>query len=153
MEHRWYPRQEIDTPVMVYQKEIGMIKAAVKNISADGMLVDMGRFAMAKGSVVALAGATVSRFQSRMLHLRALIIHSNDNLAGLMFVGDRRNVAALRKNLEKWSGEENLPRGEMNAMFENSGLRRAVAYVPITSANSHGFSSFALTIRSLRRQA
>jgi hypothetical protein len=129
MEHRWYPRLDIDAPLMVYQKEIGMIKAAVKNISADGMLVDMGRFAMAKGTVVALAGATMSRFQVQLQQLRALIIHSNDSLAGLMFVAGRHSLAALRNNFEKYSGEESdSPRGEMNALFETGDLRRMVAY-------------------------
>ena len=129
MEHRWHPREEIDSPVMVYQKKIGMIKAVVRNISVDGMLVDLGRFAMAKGTVVALAGATVSGLQGQLLQLRALIIHSNDSLAGLMFVGGRHSLAALRNNLQKYSGEESYsPSGEMNVMFETGDFRRVVAY-------------------------
>jgi hypothetical protein len=129
MEHRWHPRDEIDSPVMVYQKEVGLIKATVRNISADGMLVDMGRFAMAKGTMVALAGAAISRFQGPLLQLRALIIHGNDGLAGLMFVGGRHNVAALRNDLEKYSGQEPyFPREEINATLESGDFRLAAAY-------------------------
>jgi len=70
------------------------------NFSADGMLVNMVRFAMTRGAAVALAGATFHRLQSEMFRLRALIILSNDNLAGLMFIGDRHNVAVLCKDLQ-----------------------------------------------------
>ena len=71
----------------------------------------------------------MSGLQGQLLQLRALIIHSNDSLAGLMFVGGRHSLAALRNNLQKYSGEESYsPSGEMNVMFETGDFRRVVAY-------------------------
>ena len=129
MEHRWNPRMEINSPVMVYQECIGIIKASVINFSADGMLVDMGPFAVTKGAAVALAGATFRRLQSELFRLRALIIHRNDNLAGLMFIGDRRNVADLWKDLQNNAYEEAyLPMDQMNSTRDTANFRRAVAY-------------------------
>ena len=100
MEHRWYPRQEIELPVMVYQEQIGMIRAAVKNIGTNGVLVDMGRYVLSKGVIVKLVDATMKSLQSKMSRLRALIVHADEGVAGLMFIGDRRDVAALWKGLE-----------------------------------------------------
>jgi len=129
MEHRWNPRKEINSPVMIYQERTGIIKATVINFSADGMLVDMGRFALTKGAAVALAGATFRRLQSEMFRLRALIIHSNDNLAGLMFIGDRHNVSALWRDLENNNYDEAyFPTGQMNGTHDTAILPRAVAY-------------------------
>lgn len=101
MERRWHPRKEIDSRVMVYREGLGNFMAAVKNISADGMLVDTGRYALAKGVIVELADAALNGLQSSLLRLRALIVHADDRAAGLMFVGDGRTLAALLRNLEE----------------------------------------------------
>lgn len=108
MEHRWNPRKEINSRVMVYQPQIGIIKAAVKNISAEGMLVDTGQYALTKGVIVELADAALNRLQSKMLRLKALIVHTDDSAAGLMVIGDRRNVAVLWKNIEDQHAAETM---------------------------------------------
>jgi hypothetical protein len=129
MEHRWYPRLAIDSPVMVYQEQIGLVKAAVKNISADGVLVDMGRYALSKGAIIELVVATVERLQSRMLRLRALIVHADEGVAGLMFIGDRRHVSALWKNLKDRDAEEAfLTTDESRGAYETGEADRTVVY-------------------------
>jgi hypothetical protein len=95
MEHRWNPRKEIDSPVMIYQEQTGNIKASVKNISANGMLVDMGQLMLTKGAIVELAGATMRSIESKMVCLKALIVHANEGLAGLMLIENREISAAL----------------------------------------------------------
>ncbi|MEJ2573620.1 MAG: hypothetical protein P8164_08565 [Gammaproteobacteria bacterium] len=101
MEHRWNPRKEMDSRVTVYRHGLGDFMAAVKNISAEGMLVDTGQYALPKGVMVELAAAALDGLQSSLLRLRALTVHADDDgAAGLMFIGDKRNIAALFKNLE-----------------------------------------------------
>jgi len=66
MEHRRNPRKEINSPIMVYQTRIGIIKASVKNIGSDGIPVEMDRFGLAEGAVVEPAEATLRSIESMM---------------------------------------------------------------------------------------
>lgn len=129
MEHRWNPRKEINSPVMVYQEQIGIIKASVKNVSADGMLVETGGFGLTKGAVVELAGATLRSIESKMLRLKALIIHADDGVAGLMFIANREKIADLWGNFEHNRAEESsLPISGMDGAIGNGDLDRAAEY-------------------------
>jgi hypothetical protein len=129
MEHRWHPRKEINSPVMVYQQRIGIVRAAVRNLSEHGMLVDMGRLALTKGAVVAVASTPFHRFRGEMFRLRALIAHADAGVAGLMFIGGGHPVAGLRKDLEDNDGGAiYLPTGRMNGTFDSDGPIPVAAY-------------------------
>lgn len=129
MEHRWNPRKEITSPVMVYQERIGLIRAEVKNISANGMLVNLGQSALSKGAVVELVGATLRRFQSKVLRLRALIVHTDEGLAGLMFLDAKETIAALWKALEDNYCNETYPSADgMTDDMKIGNSANAVAY-------------------------
>lgn len=84
MEHRFSPRTEINSSVLVFQETIGCLKALVKNVSMHGMLVDTGRSTLPMGIVVELAGPVSWKFESKTGLPKALIIHSKDGKAGLM---------------------------------------------------------------------
>jgi hypothetical protein len=91
VEHRFSPRKEINSSVLVFQKAIGCIKALVKNVSAHGMLVDTGRSTLPQGVVVELAGPASWKWESKLGLPKALIIHSKDGKAGLMLTTSRKN--------------------------------------------------------------
>ena len=84
MEKRFTPRQEINSSVLVFQNNIGCINAVVKNVSPQGMLLDTGEFTLPQGTVVELAGPASQLLESRMGLPKALIVHSNSGMAGLM---------------------------------------------------------------------
>ncbi len=101
MEHRFSPRREINSSVIVYQKQTGFIKAAVKNVSAYGMLVDTGRSILPKGAVVELAGPAAWKLESKTGLPKALIIHANDGQMGLMLIANREKVADPSGDFER----------------------------------------------------
>ena len=109
MEHRFSPRKEINSPVMIYQNQIGFIGASAKNISASGMLVDTGRFSLPKGAVVELAGAAAWELESKLGLPKALIVHVNDGKMGLMLIENRGKVAALWGNSQSDRAEQAYP--------------------------------------------
>ena len=84
MEHRFSTRNEVNLSVLIFHKLHGCIKALVKNASRDGMLVEMERSVLPKGSVVELAGPASWGLQSKTGLPKALVIHSKDGKAGLM---------------------------------------------------------------------
>lgn len=84
MEHRFSPRKEINSTILVFQNTLGCIKALVKNISTHGMLVDTGRSTLPKGVVVELAGPASWKLESKSGLPKALIVHSKEGKAGLM---------------------------------------------------------------------
>jgi len=93
MEHRLSPRKEINSYIIVFQKQNGFIKGLVKNISRHGMLVDTGRSTLPNGAVVELAGPASWKLESKMGLPKALIIHSKDGEAGLMLTTNRGKIA------------------------------------------------------------
>jgi hypothetical protein len=95
MERRWNARKEFNSTVMVYQERAGIIRVSVKNVSADGMLMETGRSVLSKGALVELTGETLRKHGNKMTRLKGLIVHAKDGLAGLMFVGDTTGVIAL----------------------------------------------------------
>ena len=95
MEHRWNSRKEIHSTVTVYPGHFGAIKAVVKNISGNGMLLETDQFYLAKGGVVELAYAASPRVESETVRLKALTIHASGGLAGLMFIENAGDFAAL----------------------------------------------------------
>ena len=109
MEHRFSPRKDMDSPVMIYQNQIGFISAAVKNVSTNGMLVDTGRYALTKGTVVELAGAASWRLESKMGLPKALVVHSNDGQTGLMLILNREKVDELWTNLHSEQADPARP--------------------------------------------
>jgi hypothetical protein len=106
MEHRFSPRKEINSSVIVYQEQIGFIKAAVKNVSAFGMLVDTGRSTLPKGAVVELAGPASWKLESKMGLPKALIIHAKDGQMGLMLIANRGKVTGPSGDFERDWAEE-----------------------------------------------
>lgn len=106
MEHRFSPRKEINSSVIVYQKQFGLITAAVKNVSAYGMLVDTGRSTLPKGAVVELAGPASWTLESKTGLPKALIIHAKDGQTGLMLIANREKITAPSVNFERGWTEE-----------------------------------------------
>ena len=132
MEHRWNPRKEIDSPVMVYHEQIGIIKASVKNVSADGMLVDTGQLMLKKGTIVELAGATMRSIKNKMVRLKALIVHANEGLAGLMFIENMEISAALWGDFEDGHAETARPSiAEPNGRLRNIRHHSVVGYASL----------------------
>jgi hypothetical protein len=129
MEHRFSPRKGTNSPVMIYQNQIGFITASVKNVSANGMLVDTGRFALPKGSIVELAGAASWKLESKRGLPKALIIHAADGLTGLMLIANRGKVADLWGNSQSERTEEAAPLvSRMDGALENGNFNRALEY-------------------------
>lgn|GEM_PF-2155366 len=132
MEHRWNSRQEINSTVMVYLEHFGVIRAQVKNISGDGMLLKTDRCELRKGAIVELICASVRALESGIARLRALIIHANDGLVGLMFIEDREKVAALWGDYQDDDAEDACrSMSGMNDVFENSNPNRVVEYASL----------------------
>lgn len=96
MEHRFSPRVITNSPVMIYDKQIGFIDAFVRNVSATGMLVDTGRFSLTKGAVVELAGAASWRLESKTDLPKALIIHTKHGQTGLLL------IAHTSEDIDSW---------------------------------------------------
>ena len=86
MENRWTTRKEIIYPIMVYHNPIGFIYSLVMNVSADGMLVDTGKFTLPRGAVVELVGTGSWNSESKMGLPKAFIARANYGLAGLMLL-------------------------------------------------------------------
>jgi len=97
MEQRFNHRMEITSFVLVFQKQIGWIKALVKNVSTHGMLVDTGRSTLPKGTVVELAGPAAWQLESKMGLPKAMTIHSKDGKAGLMLIATKWKIADLSR--------------------------------------------------------
>jgi len=128
MEHRWNSRKEINSTVTVYQERIGIIRATVKNVCADGMLMETGRSVLPKGAVVELTGTTLRKLESKMVRLKGLIIHAKDGVAGLMFIGDTTGITAL---LTDFAGDDSaetcIPTGSVNGEIGSAGATQLVA--------------------------
>ena len=95
MEKRFSPRKEIDSSVLIFNDQVGSIKALVKNISAQGMLVDTGRPTLPEGAIVELAGPASWKLESKTGLPKALIVHSKDGKAGLMVTANRQEAVDL----------------------------------------------------------
>jgi hypothetical protein len=109
MEHRFSPRVVTNSPVMIYDKQIGFIDALVKNVSATGMLVDTGRFSLNKGAVVELAGAASWRLESKIGLPKALIVHANNGQTGLLLIAHRSKDIDLWINSQHERDNERAP--------------------------------------------
>jgi len=99
MEHRWNPRRQIEGELMVRYPDGGVRQAQVINCSVDGLLVEWGPAPPAKGALVALAEATACRFHGDRFPLKALIVHSGEGRAGLMFMAGRHHRELARELL------------------------------------------------------
>jgi len=107
MAYRWNTRKEINLPIMIYHNPVGFITASIKNVSADGILVDTGQFSLPKGAVVELAGAGSWQLESKIGLPKALITHvDDDGQAVLMLLSTGAKVADMRDNNEcDWATE------------------------------------------------
>jgi hypothetical protein len=70
-------RKAINSHIMIFISPTGFIKASIKNISADGMLVDTGQSTLPMGAVVELAGAGAWQLESKLGLPKALITHTD----------------------------------------------------------------------------
>ena len=95
MEHRFNAREEVNSPVLVFHELVGCIKALVKNVSTNGMLVDTGRSTLPKGVVVELAGPASWKLESKTGLPKALVVHSENGKAGLMLEANSTRIARL----------------------------------------------------------
>jgi hypothetical protein len=93
MEKRYSPRKEINSSVLIFHKMTGCIKGLVKNVSTYGMLVNMGRSTLTKGSVVELAGPASWKLESGAGLPKALVIHANDGNVGLLLIAYSGKIA------------------------------------------------------------
>jgi hypothetical protein len=131
MEHRWNSRTEINSTVTVYPKHFGAVKAMVKNISKHGMLLETDQFSLAKGGVVELAYTAFRKVASETVRLKALTIHASGGLAGLMFIENAGDFAALCADSAD-DGGDSAPR----TLNERSGITddgtSAAGYSPLS---------------------
>ena len=95
MERRYNPRARSSSSILIFHKRMGCIKGLVKNISTNGMYIDMGQYALPKGSIIELAGPASWRFESRTGLPKGLIIHSKDGKVGLMLTASSGKIAGF----------------------------------------------------------
>ena len=86
MEHRCSPRKETNSSVLVFHMKKGWIRALVKNISEQGMLICTGRAKLPVGDIVELAGPAAWKLESSMGLPKGFIVHSDGVRMGLMLV-------------------------------------------------------------------
>ena len=84
VEHRWSSRKDINLDVNLYYAPVGMINAKTRNISLEGMFVDIKGVripAQARLEVSFTASSGGGTFEHR---LPAYVVHSRDGGIGLM---------------------------------------------------------------------
>jgi hypothetical protein len=86
MEHRWNFRNKSDLSAMLLKGNDGPYAVRLCNISLGGMLIEVGLLELEKDDVVTVTWP--SQISGERLIRRAVVVHGQDGMAGLMFVNE-----------------------------------------------------------------
>jgi hypothetical protein len=107
MEHRWSLRKPADAEVVVYQQGLGKIHGKCRNISLEGICVDMDTERLEKNTLADLVVALRVGRQTILYRMRALAVHAVNGSAGFMFRDfDINFFRHLHKTLYDTSSQE-----------------------------------------------
>jgi len=97
VEHRWSSRKEINMDVNIYYPPVGMIDGQTRNVSLEGMYVDLKGVNIPPQARLEVCFTTETRGTPTEHRLPAYVVHGNDVGVGLMLqhVG-YREFEALR---------------------------------------------------------
>ena len=114
MEHRWHPRINLNSIVTLCVNPSGTIKARVKNISRNGMLLETHRWNLAKGRVLEVICPALENAKSSIDRLKAVTIHATGGLAGILFFDYAGDILAL------WSDSRHVETADSGVIPWNS---------------------------------
>jgi hypothetical protein len=84
IEHRWSSRKEINLHVNLYYPPIGMVNAKTRNISLEGMFVDLKGVRIPTQARLEICFTAETRGRPVEHRLPAYVVHENDGGIGLM---------------------------------------------------------------------
>jgi hypothetical protein len=84
VEHRWSSRKDIYLDVNLYYAPIGMINGKTRNVSLEGMFVDLKGVRIPPQARLEVAFTADSRGGAIEHRLPAYVVHSRDGGVGLM---------------------------------------------------------------------
>jgi len=83
-EHRWSSRKEINMNVNLYYPPIGMVNGTTRNVSLEGMYVDLKGVSIPAQSRLEISFTADSPIKSTEHRLPAYVVHSKNGGVGLM---------------------------------------------------------------------
>jgi hypothetical protein len=97
VEHRWSPRKPINMEVSLFYPPLGSLTGKTRNISLEGMYVEMDGSEIPQQARLEVAFITRHGDRERIHRLPAYVVHSHEQGVGLMLqhVG-YHEFAALR---------------------------------------------------------
>lgn len=97
IEHRWSDRKDISLDIHLYYPPVGMVYGKTRNMSLEGMFVDIKGITILPQTRVEVAFATEADGRRAEYHLPAHVIHNRDGGVGLMLQhAGHRTFDALR---------------------------------------------------------
>lgn len=84
VEHRWSSRKEINLEVSLYYPPVGMINGKTRNISLEGMFVDLKGVSIPPQARLEICFSAQTRGKTTEHRLPAYVVHGGENGIGLM---------------------------------------------------------------------
>ncbi len=84
VEHRWSSRKEINIDVNLYYPPVGMINGKTRNISLEGMFVDVEDANIPAQARLEICFIAETRGETTEHRLPAYVVHGNNRGIGLM---------------------------------------------------------------------
>ncbi|HHJ15884.1 MAG TPA: hypothetical protein ENJ80_04215 [Gammaproteobacteria bacterium] len=84
IEHRWSSRKEINLDVSLYYPPIGMVNGKTRNISLEGMYVDLQGVRIPAQARLEICFTAENRGKPVEHRLPAYVVHGGDGGVGLM---------------------------------------------------------------------
>ena len=84
IEHRWSPRKPINLEVSLFYPPLGSITGKTRNISLEGMYVEMDGTDIPQQARLEVAFITRHGERERLHRLPAYVVHSHERGVGLM---------------------------------------------------------------------
>jgi hypothetical protein len=84
VEHRWSPRKPINMEVNLFYPPLGSVTGKTRNISLEGMYVEMNGTDIPQQARLEVAFITRHGEQERVHRLPAYVVHSHEHGVGLM---------------------------------------------------------------------
>jgi hypothetical protein len=84
VEHRWSSRKEINMDVSLYYPPVGMINGKTRNVSLEGMFVDLSGVNIPPQARLEICFSAESRGRTTEHRLPAYVVHGGDSGVGLM---------------------------------------------------------------------
>ena len=84
IEHRWSPRKSIAMDVSLFYPPVGSIDGRTRNISLEGMYVEMEGAEIPRQARLEVTFTTRNGGEEKVYRLPAYVVHSHDQGVGLM---------------------------------------------------------------------